>query len=307
MISIYNIVAAIWAFITIVSGTRYYNGARSGLLSIYASIFDGIYGLDLCKQIPSKNQTAPFKSPCNPCINPKTYPHGGDSSFLIHAGTYNERNCTAVAGVNGVDKARITNHGAPVAAINYITTILTGKSNGNVQAGQYDTTRFKQSTPYNTLVNHDPNKPAAPAIGYYYSLDSNKQEVPLIPPCVGPYTFPGSLQLYHPQGSYKLPDDWSAYVTTGTGAQQTCFSGLTQTKPTSKNSLPGYYYNNTVGHYVNGTYQQVKPYNNESGFGDSLSNSYFVGTSLNQTDNLLFKSYPQTAPSPTSSIGQLFR
>lgn len=308
MFAIYNIVAAIWALITIVSGIRYFQGFTAGPLSYYARIFDNIYGLNVTTVIPARNQSPPFRDPCIACSSPIDYPVGGNASNQIYPRPFDGNDCTGVESVGGITRTRISHHGVLVPVLNYINQIFTGSTNGDPTQGSFDKSRFKSGTPYYQTINSDISKPPADNLYYYYYIDERKQEQPLLPPCFGRYTTPQQLTYYNAEQSFSLPEGWNAVITTGNGSQQTCYQGLVQTKPANSKSKPTYYYKNTSGEYIGNKYVANQPYAaRTNGFGDQLSNVQFVQTSLAGANQLKVKKFSKVGGQPTSELKSLFR
>ena len=275
-----NILAIIWAFITMWTGIRFADGNTSGPMSWYGSLFDRMFGLDTCRKVPSHNQNiTKDQPPCYSCKGGASYAHADNSGFRV---TYpippNVSDCVVIDGVGGYSSRNISGSGKPVDPVSYINKVITGSPTGSIPKNDYDTKRFKFGTPY---IDRQTSTTDA---GYYFSTDAKGQEVPIILPYTGGSGIPASFgpaSGFPTDGSTGLPIGWNAYVRDSRGDAITAITGQASAS-TQLNPNSAYTFDSVTGFPV----VPGVNYNN---------NAWYVSGPLSNTQEIQYKKFTSTA------------
>lgn len=314
-----NIIAFIWYFFTVVAGVRAADG-KVGPLTKWGDFFDSVFGLNACKKVPAHNQNPPYKEPVILCPDlPVPYPHAGQTNFNIAVSPEENQTQTgtAVRDVGGVTSLAVK--GALVSAFDYIVQQFTGGSDASKLGnfGDYNKEIFKGGlSPYcNTSQSTSKGE-----IGYYYYMDQNNKEVPVIPPATAnnPLPNPPLLQPEYIHGlqftpspygedpaNHGYPTGWKAYL--GTQLQNamgysTAFNGFgngltrTSTKPYASNQLIYFPLPQNGG--------QIS-WSNEFGFKDAKNNEWLVNSMLLKPNKLKWKAFNKKGTEAEQAAGLL--
>jgi len=307
MIAVYNIIAAIWSFLTIAAGARYADGALTGPLNFWGEWFDSAFGLIGCKKIPQRDQNANrLKAPCWSCPSDVGvyYPHADNPFFVTQP--VSATNCTPVANAGGMTQSMIAGHGGGIMnPVQYINTIFTGSSTGDLNSGQFDKSRFKQGTPYIPLQDT-----TGDSIGYYYTNDTMGREIPLVAPCT---TSSGSTQLrptnlsnFTGGSTNQWPVGWNAYLTSNALPNQSQQMACNMGTSARTSSTGGYQYvynnpgtvfggwSNTLGFPTDNT--SITPTNPNDNY-----NSIYVSSVLQNPNKIKYKQFNRTTPSAAAT------
>lgn len=291
----YNLVALVWSIATVYSGVRYADGNKSGPLSFWGGLFDYVFGLDTCRTVPTRNQsTNPLRPACFACNAGSSiiYPHAGTTNFYTRPVAVNIHDCSVVQGVGGVAGDSISSfNGTPIPALEYIKAFFTGSTSGSIAAAQYDTTRFKNGTPYLSQQSS-----SGDSIGYYYTTDAYGQEAPIIPPPQsGAVPLPPGLNQFGSNtNGGPFPDDYNAWITAqptvggvpqGPTQQQVYMAAPTQGMPGSA-IVPAYYDRGNASDF------------DQEGFGTDQANAWYVSTVINNPEKIKWKQFNREQPMP---------